>query len=90
MTSSVLYQEILVRVRELKDEIAEHILSGGMTHDIYCGAAGRLRGVLDCEALIVQAWKDMFEERKIEPPGVGGVSHETIGDGGAEVEPKFY
>lgn len=93
MNASVLYEEILARVRGLRDEVAEPILAGGMTHETYCGAAGRLRGILNCEALIVQTWLDMIEERKIEPPdgaGGGGVPRETVSGSGAEVESQLY
>jgi hypothetical protein len=88
MSAAVLYQEILARVRELRDKVAEPILAGGITHEQYDKMSGRLRGILDCEALIVQAWKDTFEERVVEPPS--DATRETTESNGAEVESQLY
>ena len=88
MNTSILYEEILARVRELRDAVAEPILAGNLTHEQYDRMSGRLRGVLDSEALVVQAWKDTFKERVIEPPG--DAARETTGDNGAEVESQLY
>lgn len=55
------YERILLEMRERIALYSNTVCGGGLTHDEYRTATGAIKGIKECENLVLKAYKDCFE-----------------------------